>query len=145
MLGGAWCDAMHGSDTQRFSCNQLRYHGNSHFTREVLCERETASIHQSKPECLPTSPHAAFLTQINLWSRPLSAASNHASAWHIRLCINLHKGWCTPWMYTSGGCSVYHFVALHYWCSFYVPFDLSSCQSSPLTLRKAKKKTGMSC
>lgn len=123
---------------QQFQCNQLRCHGNSNLARERLVEREKRSIFLSKPECLPTSPHAVFHSQINLSISPQSSALNHTSIGLICPYINLclYKDWCMLRFYSRGGCSVYHFVSLYYWCSFYVPFDPFSCQNSPLTLLK---------
>lgn len=99
------------------------------------------SIFLSKPECLPTSPHAVFHFQINLSISPQSSASNHTSIGFICLSINLclYKGWCMLWIYSRGGCSVYHFVSLYYWCSFYVPFDPPHVKI-PLWLCWKKKK-----
>lgn len=103
---------------------------------------EKRSIFRSKTECLSTSPHAVFHQQINLSISSLSSVSNLTSMGFFCPYINLHlyKDCCMLWIYSRKASSVYHFVALYYWCSFYVPFDPLSCQYSPLTLLGEGKK-----
>lgn len=100
-LGGARCDAMCGRDTHdRSDVPAISGVTMGTVTQEKLRERETESIYISPNRSvypLPLTP--PFPLRSISGSRPLSAASNHASVWVIWLCINPHKGWCTPWMY----------------------------------------------